>query len=72
MGSGEVTGLVSKDPKIAFDTVDHTILCQKLEHYDVENRELSWFKSYLSTMRQLCWIYRVDSKIEAFETGVPQ
>ena len=72
MDNGEITGLVFADLKKAFDTVDHSILCQKLEHYGVKNRELSWFKSYLSDRRQFCRANGVDYKIETIETGAPQ
>ena len=32
----------------AFDTVDHVILCKKLEMYDIRGKQLSWCKSYFS------------------------
>ena len=41
-------GLVFVYLKKAFDTVDHMLLCLKLEHYGIQNREFAWFKSYLS------------------------
>ena len=32
----------------ALDTVNHSILLKKVEHYRIKPRNLSWFKSYLS------------------------
>ena len=34
-----------------FDTVDHKILIQKLEHYGINGRNLSWFKNYLTNRK---------------------
>ena len=58
--------------KKAFDTVDHNILCQKLEHYGLRGRELAWFKYYLSNRKQHCSINGVDSKLMDIDIGVPQ
>ena len=72
MDSGEITGLVFVGLKKAFDTVDHNILCQKLEHYDVKNHELSWFKSYLNNRRQFCRVNEVDSKLRLLKLECPE
>ena len=36
----------------AFDTVDHKILIQKLEHYGINGKNLSWLKNYLTNRKQ--------------------
>ena len=57
---GKLVGLVFIDLKKAFDTVDHDILCIKLDVYGVQQRELSWFMSYLSNHKQFCRVNGVD------------
>ena len=69
---GKLVGLVFIDLKKAFDTVDHDILCKKLELYGVQQRELSWFRSYLSNCKQFCRVNGVDSDVGEIEVGVPQ
>ena len=32
--------------------LDYNILCQNLEHYGLQENELSWFKSYLSNRKK--------------------
>ena len=69
---GKLVGLVFIDLKKAFDTVDHDILCKKLEFYGVQQRELSWFRSYLSNRKEFCRVNGVDSDVGEIEVGVPQ
>ena len=61
---GKLVDLVFIDLKKAFDTVDHDILCKKLELYGVQQRELSWFTSYLSNRKQFCRVNGIDSDVE--------
>ena len=72
MDLGKLVGLVFIDLKKAFDTVDHEILCKKLEIYGIQHHELSWFKSYLTNREQFCRLDRVDSEIGDIEVVVPQ
>ena len=65
-------GLVFIDLKKAFDTVDHDMLCEKLQIYGVQQRELFWFRSYLSNRKQFCRVNGVASDIQDVEVGVPQ
>ena len=72
LDTGQMVGTVFIDLKKAFDTVDHDLLCKKLEHYGVLQRELSWFQSYLSSRKQYCRVGGVDSETGEVEVGVPQ
>ena len=56
----------------AFDTVDHGILIQKLEHYGIRGLANNWFKSYLSNRKQYVSINGFHSKTLPMDYGVPQ
>ena len=48
---GKLVGVVFIDLTKAFDTVDHDILCRKLEYHGIQQQQLAWFKSYLSNRK---------------------
>ena len=60
------------DLKKAFDTVNHGILLQKLEHYGIRGTSLSWFKSYLSERKQFVNLNGTDAEVKVITCGVPQ
>ena len=58
------------DPKKAFDTVDHTILIQKLQKYGIKDREGEWFQSYLSSRKQFSSLNCVKTKPRKSHAGL--
>ena len=56
----------------AFDTLDHTILLKKLEHYGLEPSALQLLKSYLTNREQFVKIDDIKSNVLPINTGVPQ
>ena len=60
------------DLKKAFDTVDHSILLQKLEHYGIRGLLNNWFSSYLTDRYQTTQVGSHVSKKERCLCGVPQ
>ena len=52
MDNSMSTVAVFIDLKKAFDTVDHNILLNKLEHYGIRGLALSWIQSYLTNRTQ--------------------
>ena len=60
------------DLQKAFDTVDHHILLQKLNHYGIRGIINDWFYSYLVGRIQSTQIGSLFSKKEKTLSGVPQ
>ena len=60
------------DLKKAFDTVNHSVLLKKLEHYGVRGIPLQWFESYLSNRKQYVSINGSTSDELILAHGVPQ
>ena len=56
----------------AFDTVNHQILLEKLEHYGIRGNALNLLKSYLSDRKQYVQIEKSKSKTRSVTCGVPQ
>ena len=56
----------------AFDTVDHNILLNKLEHYGIRGLTFSWIKSYLTNRTQYVSINDTNSTCINVTCGVPQ
>ena len=56
----------------AFDTVDHTLLLNKLDYYGIKGLALAWFKNYLSDRLQYVGIGSVSSHMLPIICGVPQ
>ena len=45
----------------AFDTIEHSIILKKLEHYGVRGVVLEWLKSYLNNRRKYVAVNGVES-----------
>ena len=69
---GEYAVCVFLDFSKAFDTVDHDILSDKLDHYGIRGCALSWFKSYLSCRTQYVTYDGSEYNRQMIKCGVPQ
>ena len=65
-------GVLYIDFAKAFDSVDHTIVLEKLRGYGVTGPVLGWFKDYLSGRTQRVVVGGVASTWSPVTTGVPQ
>ena len=60
------------DPLKAFDTVNHSILLTKMEHYGVMGIAFEWFKSYFNNRKQYVYINGETSQLKDISCGVHQ
>ena len=73
MAKGSVTALTLLDLSAAFDTIDHTILLDRLNvHYVISELALGWFKSYLSGRTHSVKVGNTLSHPAALQYVVPQ
>ena len=56
----------------AFDTINHDILLQKLNHYSIRGICLKWIKSYLTNRKQRVIDNGIRSSELEVKCGVPQ
>ena len=69
---GELAVGVFLDLSKAFDTVNHSILFDKLEHYGIRGLALKWIKSYFSNRLQFIEYNGYISSRANIVCGVPQ
>ena len=56
----------------AFDTVNHKLLLEKLNHYGIRGIALEWLRSYLNGRTQFVKYDAVKSGEKSITCGVPQ
>lgn len=65
-------GVLFLDLRKAFDTIDHTILVQKLEYYGIRGTANALIRSYLSSREQFVHVNGATSDKCGLQVGVPQ
>ena len=72
LDSGHDNLSVFLDLSKAFDTINHQLLCRKLQHYGICGVALEWFRSYLSERKQYVSYKGINSQSYSITCGVPQ
>ena len=72
LDNGECVIGIFLDFSKAFDTVNHSLLIDKLYHYGIRGNALEWFRSYLSDISQYVSYDGVRSCTKSITCGLPQ
>ena len=73
LAKGSVTALTLQHLSATFDTIDHTILLDRLNvYFGINELALGWFKSYLSGRTHLVKVGSTLSHHAVLQYGVPQ
>ena len=73
LAKGSVTALTLLDLSATLDTIDHTILLDRLNvYYGISELALGWFKSYLSGRTHSVKVGNTLSHPAALQYGIPQ
>ena len=73
VGQGETVALVLLDLSAAFDTIDKTILIERLSSdFGIRGNALAWFRSYHNDRSMSVKINEVESSHRGVDFGVPQ
>ena len=56
----------------AFETVNHDILLDKLEHIGIRNNALTWFRNYLLNRKQFVSYNKFSSSTQYLKCSIPQ
>ncbi len=70
--AGHASGVLFLDLSKAFDTVDHNIMLDKLQHLGFKAGITCWFRSYLTNRKQVTKIGNETSSPALITHGVPQ
>ena len=60
------------DLQKAYDTVDHNVLLEKIQHYGIRGIAYQWFKSYLENRKQFVYVSGAESGLVSVNFRVPQ
>ena len=69
---GNLVGALYIDLSKAFDTLNHSILLEKLKSVGIRGSARNWFSDYLFNREQFCIVEKCKSKPMKITCGVPQ
>ena len=69
---GLLTGMVLIDLQKAFDTIDHSILLEKMSCLGFAGKTIAWFTSYLTNRSFIVNVGKESSSPGKLSCGVPQ